>query len=80
MRAYENLRRVSGDPAIKAADERREQVSPCWIEAGRKNDEVVWESGRAAVLDAEQRATELLARPVRDDLAIWWQERGGIVA
>jgi hypothetical protein len=79
LRDYENLRKASGDPAIQAADERREQVSPGWIEAGKKSDQVVWESVRAAVLDAEQRAAELMSRPVRDDLATWWQERGGII-
>lgn len=79
LRDYENLRKASGDPAIQAADERREQVSPGWIEAGKKSDQVVWESVRAAVLDAEERAAELLSRPVRDDLATWWRERGGII-
>ncbi|MDI3331474.1 MAG: hypothetical protein QJR09_12205 [Micrococcus sp.] len=80
LRDYENLRKATGDPAIKAADARREQVSPGWIRAGKKSDQVVWESVRAAVLDAERRSAELMSRPVREDLAAWWQERGGIIA
>lgn len=80
LRDYENLRRATGHPAIKTADERREQVSPGWIEAGKKSDQVVWESVRAAVLDAEQRASEVLSAPVRDDLAQWWRQLGGVVA
>ena len=79
LRDYENLRKASGHPAIQTADERREHVSPGWIEAGKKSDQVVWESVRVAVLDAEQRAADLLSRPVRADLATWWQERGGII-
>jgi hypothetical protein len=79
LRDYENLRKAMGDPAIRASDERREHVSPGWIEAGKKSDQVVWESVRAAVLDAEQGAAELLSRPVRDDLTAWWHERGGII-
>ncbi|HRO94822.1 hypothetical protein [Citricoccus sp.] len=80
MQDYENLRKASGDPAIQAADARREQVSPGWIEAGKKSDQVVWESVRAAVLDAEKRAAELMSRPVREDLVAWWQNQGGIIA
>jgi hypothetical protein len=80
LRDYENLHKATGDPAIKAADARREQVSPGWIQAGKKSDQVVWESVRSAVLDAEKRAAELMSRPVREDLAAWWQDQGGIIA
>ena len=80
LRDYENLRAVPGDPAIKTSDERREQVSPGWIEAGRKNEQVAWESVRAAVLAAEQRAAEVMSAPVQDHLVGWWRELGGVVA
>lgn len=40
----------------------------------------MWESVRAAVLDAEKRAAELMSRPVREDLVAWWQNQGGIIA
>jgi hypothetical protein len=79
LQDYENLRRASADPAIQTADERREQVTPGWIEAGKKNDHDVWASVQAAVLDAEGQTAAIMSAPVREDLAAWWQERGGLL-
>jgi hypothetical protein len=78
MRNYEDLKKASRHPAIQAADERREKVSPGWIEAGKVNDKAVWESVWETVLDAEKRAAEVMSAPVRGDLAEWWQELGGV--
>jgi hypothetical protein len=77
---YEGLKKAWGHPSIHASDERREKVSPGWIEAGQEKEKAVWDSVRVTVLDAEKRAAEIMSAPARADLATWWKELGGVTA